>query len=54
MAKGYNHETVKALETHPKAVAWTIEFETCVVTAFRCSVKAYGTRLSTECYLITI
>lgn len=28
MAKGYNHETVKALETHPKAVAWTIEFET--------------------------
>jgi hypothetical protein len=45
---------MRALETHPKAIAWTIEIVICVVTAFRCSVKAYGTRLSTECYLITI
>ena len=27
MAKGRDHEIVRALETHPKAVSWKIEIE---------------------------
>ena len=31
MAKGRDHEIVRALETHPKAVPWRIDIEFCVV-----------------------
>ena len=29
MAKGRDHEIVRAFETHPKAVPWTNEIELC-------------------------
>ena len=35
MTKGCDHEIVRALETHPKAVLWTIEIELCVVTGLQ-------------------
>ena len=35
MAKGRDHEIVRAFETHPKAVPWTNEIEFCVVTGLQ-------------------
>jgi hypothetical protein len=35
MAKGCDHEIVRALETHSKVVSWNIEIELCVVTGFQ-------------------
>ena len=40
-AKGYAHEIVKALETHPKVVAWTIKLNFGLWLAFKCTVKTY-------------
>ena len=51
MAKGRDHEIVRAIETDPNEVPW-IDMEFCVVTAFKCSVKTYATGLSTESYFI--
>jgi hypothetical protein len=31
MAKGRDHEVVRALETHPEAIPWKFEIEFCVV-----------------------
>jgi len=31
MAKGHHHKTVRALETHPKAISWRLEIELSVV-----------------------
>jgi hypothetical protein len=45
MAKGYDHEIVGALVTHPKAVPWKIEI--------KCTVKPFAIRLSTGCYFNT-
>lgn len=33
MANGHDHETLRALKTHPKAVPWKIEIDICVVIA---------------------
>ena len=35
MAKGRDHETVKALEAHPKATLWKMEVEICVMTGLQ-------------------
>ena len=49
MAKGPDHQIVRALETRPKGVPWKIEIEFCAPQAFKCSVKTYMTGLSNEC-----
>ena len=50
----YDHETVRSLETHLKAVLWKSEIELSVVMAFKSSVKTYGTWLLTKCYFISV
>ena len=39
MAKNRDHEIVRALETHPKAVPWRIEIEFCVVMGLQVLCK---------------
>jgi hypothetical protein len=55
MAKGRDHETVRALETQPKGIPLTIEIDFFVLSrAFKCSIKTYATGLSSICYFMTI
>ena len=35
MAKGLDHEMLRALETHPKAIPGKIEMEFCMVTGLQ-------------------
>ena len=51
-AKGCDHEIVRALETHLKAVPWTFEMVLDFVWshAYKCSVKTYVIGLSMKCY----
>ena len=35
MAKGHDHENVRALESYPKAIPWKIETKACVVTGLQ-------------------
>ena len=39
MAKGHDHENLRALESHTKAVAWNNEIVCCVVTGFEVYYK---------------
>ena len=39
MAKGRDHEIVRGLETHPKAVPWKIAIEFCVVMGLQVQCK---------------
>jgi hypothetical protein len=43
IAKGLDHEVVRALETHPKALSWKVQIKFCVVTGLKYSVTAYAT-----------
>ena len=54
MAKGRDHDIMRALEIHPKAIPQKIEIEFCVGTGFKCRVNANATGLSTKSYFITI
>ena len=54
MAKGCDHETVMALETHPHDISWKIKLNLVWSRAFKCGVKTYMAGLSTECYVIII
>ena len=54
MAKGRDHETMMALETHPQDIPWKIKLNPVWSRAFKCGVKTYMAGLSTECYVITI
>ena len=54
MLKGCDHEIVRALNTHPKAVLWKLELFFVWLWAFRFIVNAHSTGLLTECFVITI
>jgi hypothetical protein len=41
MAKNYDHDIVRALETHLKAKPWKMQIGICVVMALKRSVKTY-------------
>ena len=49
-----DHEVVRALKTHLKAVSRRIELECCVVMGLRVFCKAHATSLFTGSYFITI
>ena len=45
-----DHETVRALDSHPKVIPWKIEIEFCAVLGLPSIVeRKYATELSTEC-----
>jgi hypothetical protein len=54
MAKGRDHEIVRALETHPRLYHGEFILNFVWSWAFKCCVKTSVTNLSTECCFITI
>lgn len=54
MAKGNEHDFVRALETHLKAIPWEIEIKFVWYQAFKWTVKTYTAGLSTKHYFIAI
>lgn len=54
MSKGHEHEIVRALEIHTKAILGKSDIGFCVVMGLPMYVKKYGTVLSAFGYFITI